>query len=161
MENTGKLYIHYCRHRLTGEYLPRILRCLDELGEENIWWRAHETDNSAGNLVLHLAGNVEQWINAGLGGGDDTRDRRSEFSARGQVTKERLVEILESTLSRADETLGNFDPALLPERRTIQKFDVTCLEALSHVVEHFAQHLGQIIYITKLRRGLDLKFYDI
>lgn len=158
----GGLYILYCRNRLSREYLPRILRCLGELDDAGVWWRTHETDNSIGNLILHLSGNVEQWINSGLGEGvADGRDRPSEFSERRRLPKATLAATLTATLDRADRTLEKFDPARLTERRVIQGFDVTCLEALSHVVEHFAQHLGQVIYITKLRTGTDLKFYDL
>jgi uncharacterized damage-inducible protein DinB len=160
-KNLGKEYISYCRNRLMKEYLPRVKRCLEELSENDIWWRAHETDNSVGNLILHLSGNVRQWITTGIGGGKDTRDRPKEFSERGPIPKEELWMKLESTLHEADRMLERFDTTKMLEVRHIQKYDVTCLEAISHVVEHFAQHLGQIIYITKLRKGIDMKFYDL
>ncbi|HLF15412.1 MAG TPA: DinB family protein [Bacteroidota bacterium] len=159
--DTGAAYLAYCRRRLSEEYLPRILRCLEELTDEEIWWRPHENGNSAGNLVLHLAGNVGQWINSGLGGTPDNRNRNGEFSERGPVSRKELVERLVTTLSAADATLARFDASRLLEKRNFQVYEATCLDAVSHVVEHFAQHLGQIIYITKLRRGVDLKFYDL
>ena len=158
---TGAAYLSYCRRRLTEEYLPGILRCLDELSDEEIWWRPHENGNSIGNLVLHLSGNVGQWINSGLGDNPDTRNRKSEFSERGPVPRNELIDRLVTTLRDADATLARFDPSRLLGKRNIQVYEVTCLDALSHVVEHFAQHLGQIIYITKLRKGVDLKFYDL
>ncbi len=154
-------YISYCRRRLLEEFLPRIQRCLHELSEDDVWWRAHETDNSVGNLILHLSGNVRQWIISGIGGAADTRDRPREFSERGPVPKTDLWKTLEMTLLEANQTLENFDASKLLELRHIQKYDVTCLDAISHVVEHFAQHVGQIIYITKLRKGIDLKFYSL
>ncbi len=157
----GAAYIEYCRRRLSREYLPRLLRCLRELDEGDIWWRPRESANSVGNLVLHLSGNVEQWINAGLGGTGSSRDRPAEFSQRGPIPKNELAGRISGVLQRADATLAAFDPALLMERRKIQVYDVTCLDAISHVVEHFAQHLGQIIYVTKLRNDVDLKFYDL
>lgn len=157
----GKAYVSYCRRRLLTEYLPRIKRCLDELTEEDVWWRAHDTDNSIGNLILHLCGNVRQWIISGLGGAADARNRPAEFSARGPVQKAELLRKLETTLSEADRALEQFDVRKLLEVRHIQKYDITGLDAISHVVEHFAQHLGQIIYISKLRKGIDFKFYDL
>lgn len=160
-KNFGNEYLSYCRKRLLSEYLPRIKRCLEVLSDEDIWWRAHETDNSIGNLILHLSGNVRQWIISGIGGIAYPRDRAKEFSERGPIPKEELRKRIESTLREAEETLERFDTDKMLEVRHIQKYDVTCLEAISHVVEHFAQHLGQIIYITKLRRGMDLKFYDL
>lgn len=160
-KNFGNEYLSYCRKRLLSEYLPRIKRCLEVLSDEDIWWRAHESDNSVGNLILHLSGNVRQWIISGIGGIAYPRDRAKEFSERGPIPKEELRKRIESTLREAEETLERFDTDKMLEVRHIQKYDVTCLEAISHVVEHFAQHLGQIIYITKLRRGMDLKFYDL
>ena len=158
----GTEYIAYCRRRLLNEYLPRIERCLDELTEDDVWWRAHETDNSIGNLLLHLSGNVRQWIVNGLRDSkDDTRNRPKEFSERTRIAKDVLLDRLRTTVEEADSVLEKFDAKGLLEVHHIQKYDVTYLDAVSHVVEHFAQHLGQIIYITKLRTGKDLKFYDL
>jgi hypothetical protein len=157
----GEEYVAYCRRRLTEEYLPRIERCLEILTEEEIWWRAHESDNSIGNLALHLSGNVRQWIVCGLGGEEDKRNRANEFSERERLPKDHLLKILRQAISDVDRTLVTFDGENLLEVRHIQVYDLTCLDALSHVVEHFAQHLGQIIYITKLKKGVDLKFYNL
>ncbi len=159
--DAGSEYISYCRRRFLNEYLPRIERCLAELSEEDLWWRAHETNNSIGNLMLHLSGNVRQWIVSGLGGEQDARNRLAEFAERSKIPKAQLLNNLRTTLQEADQVLAAIDSGRLLEVRHIQKYDVTCLDALSHVVEHFAQHLGQIIYITKLRTGADLKFYDL
>jgi uncharacterized damage-inducible protein DinB len=160
-ENFGKEYIAYCRKRLAEEYLPRIIRCVDELADDDVWWRIDETNNSIGNLMLHLSGNVRQWICGGIGEQENTRDRALEFSERAHIPKEELLKIWETALRDADEVLKNFDTNKLLELRTIQVYEATCLDALSHVVEHFAQHLGQIIFITKLRTKKDLKFYNL
>jgi len=160
-ENFGKEYIAYCRKRLAEEYLPRIIRCVDELADDDVWWRIDETNNSIGNLMLHLSGNVRQWICGGIGEQENTRDRALEFSERAHIPKEELLKIWETALRDADEVLKNFDTNKLLELRTIHVYEATCLDALSHVVEHFAQHLGQIIFITKLRTKKDLKFYNL
>ncbi|MBI4546592.1 MAG: DUF1572 family protein [Ignavibacteriae bacterium] len=159
--NIGAAYITYCHQRLLKEYFPKIVRCLDELSEDDVWWRAHETNNSIGNLILHLCGNVRQWIISGIGGKQDVRNRPKEFSEREQIPKSELLTILESTLREADRALEQFDLSKLLEVRHIQVYDVSCLYAISQVVEHFSHHLGQIIYITKLRTGKDLKFYNL
>ena len=159
--DVGTVYATYCRRRLLEEYLPQVKRCLNELSEEDVWWRAHATDNSIGNLLLHLNGNIRQWIVTGISDAQDLRDRAKEFSELGPIPKELLIEKLEMTLREADKVLGHLDPKNLLEIKHIQRYDVTFLDAISHVVEHFAQHLGQIIYITKLKKGIDLKFYDL
>ena len=157
----GKEFVAYARQQLLKEYFPRIRRCFDELSNDDIWWRAHETDNSIGNLVLHLNGNIRQWIISGLGSARDVRRRQAEFDERTHVPKEELLSIFEATLQEADSVLERFDTTKLLEPLHIQVFDVTRLGAISHVVEHVSQHLGQIIYITKLRTAKDLKFYDL
>jgi uncharacterized damage-inducible protein DinB len=154
-------FVGLARHQLVKEYLPKVQRCLTSLSEEDIWWRVHETDNSIGNLVLHLCGNVRQWIVSGVAGKEDVRNRPAEFSARGSVSKEVLLQRLDETLRAADETLSNFETTRLLEKRTIQGYNVTCFEAIFHVVEHFSGHVGQIIYITKMRTGKDLRFYNL
>jgi uncharacterized damage-inducible protein DinB len=137
----------------------RIRECLNKLGEDEIWARGAENENAIGNLVLHLTGNVRQWIVAGVGGEADTRLRDQEFTARGDTHKQELVERLEATLAQAKNVLENMPPARLTARVTIQKYDVTVLDAIYHVVEHFSQHTGQIIFATKMLTGDDLGFY--
>lgn len=159
--NVGAEYIGYCRRRLLKEFLPRIQACFEALGDDDVWWRAHETDNSIGNLILHLSGNIRQWIITGIGEVPFARDRAREFSERARIPRSELLRRFETTLNEADRVLMNFDVSRLLEVRHFQKWDVTCLEAISHVVEHVAQHLGQIIYITKLRTGKDLKFFNL
>ncbi len=145
--------------REIGEiYLPRIERSLAILGDEDIWWRPNPASNSAGNLVLHLTGNVRQWIISGLGGAPDHRKRDSEFAEQGPIPRRRLSRQLRMTVEEACRVIENLPPSELLRERTIQKFRVTGVVAVLHVVDHFALHAGQILYITKMRRGRDLKF---
>ena len=154
-------FIELSRRKLCEDYLSKIKRCLELLSEEDIWWRDHETNNSIGNLVLHLCGNVRQWIVSGIEGKEDVRNRPAEFAARGSLSKEELLRELEETRHEVDETLARFDVTRFLQKRRIQGFDVTCLEAIFHVVEHFSGHTGQIMFITKLRSGKDLRFYNL
>ena len=160
-QNIGAEYIAYARRRLMVEYFPKIRKCVAELSEGDIWWRSDETNNSIGNLILHLSGNVRQWIVGGLGGVPDARNRPQEFSERTHIPKNDLVKKLEEALHDCDRVLERFDDNRLLERITIQDYDATYLDALSHVVEHFAMHLGQIIFITKLRVSKDMNFYNL
>ena len=137
----------------------RIRDCLAKLSTDEIWARGHENENAIGNLVLHLNGNVRQWIISGVGGAPDTRTRDAEFAARGGIEIGELRERLESTVREAIAAIGKVTPERMTERVTIQKYDVTVMEAIFHVVEHFAQHTGQIIFVTKMLTGEDLGFY--
>jgi uncharacterized damage-inducible protein DinB len=161
MNEIGRTFIASSRAYFAADYLPKIERCLDLLTDEQIWWRANPQSNSIGNLLLHLSGNVRQWIVCSLGGASDQRDRDSEFAERIIIPRDELLARLKQTLSEADATLAKFDPDKLLERRVIQGLDVTALEAIFHVVEHFSMHVGQILYITKQLTAHDLHFYDL
>jgi hypothetical protein len=70
--------------------LERIEHCLEQLNDEQVWVRSQPSLNSIGNLILHLCGNLRQWIVAGVGGSPDVRNRPAEFAERGPVPKEDL-----------------------------------------------------------------------
>jgi uncharacterized damage-inducible protein DinB len=161
MNEIGRTFIESSRAYFAEDYLPKIERCLELLTDEQIWWRANPQSNSIGNLLLHLSGNVRQWIVCSLGGAPDHRDRDSEFAQRSSIPRHELLARLKQTLSEADATLAKFDPDELLERRVIQGMDVTALEAIFHVVEHFSMHAGQVVLITKLLTARDLHFYDL
>lgn len=161
-----KHFIDTCRYYFGSDYLPKIRRCLSAMSEDDVWWRPNGTSNSVGNLVLHLAGNVRQWIVSGVGGRPDIRERAKEFSADGEGESSHwdrasLVAYLEETLADVDRVLAELLPDDLLRRTVIQGTDVTYLEALFHAVEHFSMHTGQIIYVAKLRTRADLRFYDV
>lgn len=160
MRKVTQAFITEARTFLKKDYLPKIERCLEKLSDEQVWWRAHEDSNSIGNLILHLAGNARQWIVSGVGGGTDERHRQAEFDERKVVPRGQLLDRLKGTLDEVDGVLDRLDAARILERRRIQGGDVTVLEAIFHVVEHFSMHTGQIILLTKMLTESDLKFYD-
>ncbi len=137
----------------------QIETCLGKLNEEQVWARGSENENAVGNLVLHLCGNVRQWIVSGVGGAPDIRDRDAEFAARAGATAAELAERLRATVSQAEAELKTVTSERLAERVAIQKYEMPVLEAIYHVVEHFSLHTGQIIFATKLLTGSDLGFY--
>jgi hypothetical protein len=153
----GREYTEWCRFRLMQQYWPRVERCVSELSEEEVWWRQHETNNSVGNLVLHLTGNLGQFVLAGIGGQDDKRNKEKEFSERTSIPKEALLRGLKEALTASDVTLSHLDVSRLLDKTTIQGRERRVFEAMAVVVEHFALHTGQIIYITKLKTGKDLR----
>ncbi len=148
-----------CSVRRLSQLASRIDDCLGRLNQDQVWFRGGENQNAVGNLVLHLAGNVRQWIISGVGGAPDVRDRDAEFAARGGDGIEDLRQRLGATVRQANAVLASLAPARLTERVRIQGYEVTVLEAIYHVVEHFAQHTGQIIFATKAATGDDLGYY--
>jgi MFS family permease/uncharacterized damage-inducible protein DinB len=151
-----EIFLKFSADKLT-ELLGRIETCLAKLTPEQIWTRGADNENAVGNLVLHLAGNVRQWIVCGVGGAEDHRDRDTEFDARFAPD---ALDKLRTTVAEAVAVLAALPHAKLADRKPIQKYyDVTLLEAIYHVVEHFSMHTGQIIFATKLLTGDDLGFY--
>ncbi|HEY7390970.1 MAG TPA: DinB family protein [Bryobacteraceae bacterium] len=151
-------FLNYSAGKLR-ELSSRVDVCLDQLTEEQVWVRGKESENAVGNLVLHLCGNVGQWIVSTIGNRPDTRNRPSEFAARGTATKDQLRERLSTTIESALAVIEQLTPAQLAARHTIQGYEVSVLEAIYHVVEHFSMHTGQIIFATKLLTAADLGFY--
>ena len=145
--------------RKLRQLTERIETCLWKLSADQIWARGSENENAVGNLVLHLSGNVRQWIVSGVGGAADVRERDAEFNARGGASKEDLMARLRSAVEDATAALGKVTAERLAERITVQKYDVPVLEAIAHVVEHFSMHTGQIIFATKVLTSEDLGFY--
>lgn len=157
--DVARSFIEQSRALLTHSYLPRIERCVEQLSDDDLSWRANDGSNSISNLILHLAGNVRQWIVSGLGGAADHRERPEEFSLQTQVPREALMNALRTAVREADHVLARLEPKRLTERHVIQGHECHGLEAVYHVVEHFAMHTGQIIFMTKQRAG-DLHFYE-
>ena len=155
---TRELTAYACA-KLTS-HLAQIVRCAGLLNEAELWQRANEHCNSVGNLILHLTGNIRQWIVAGIGGEPFRRDRPAEFAARGPRPAGEIVGALESTVRRAGAIIAGLDAEALGVRRTIQGYDVSALVAVWHVVEHCSFHTGQIVHLTKVMKNVDLSVYD-
>jgi uncharacterized damage-inducible protein DinB len=158
MNGIDRVFLDFSARKLellTG----RIESCLDRLNGEQIWARGGENENAVGNLVLHLAGNVRQWIVSGVGAAPDARERHAEFAARGGASVWELKERLRGTVNEAVNVIGAVNADRLTQLVTIQKYEQTVLEAIYHVVEHFSMHTGQIQFATKMLTGADLGFY--
>jgi uncharacterized damage-inducible protein DinB len=137
----------------------RIESCLGKLSAEQIWARGSEHENAIGNLVLHLCGNVRQWIISGVGGTPDIRHRDEEFAVRSGAAGSELTERLRATINEAVAVLEGVTAERLIAPLVIQGYQVTGLGAIYHVVEHFSGHTGQIIFATKMLTSEDLGFY--
>jgi uncharacterized damage-inducible protein DinB len=158
MDSCDRIFLDYSARKLR-QLTGRIEDCLGRLTEEQIWARGAETENAVGNLVLHLSGNVRQWIVAGVGGRPDIRERDAEFGARGGLAAPALAGHLRAIVDEAAGLIETLAPDRLAEPLAVQDYHVTVFEAIYHVVEHFSGHTGQIIYATKLLTGEDLGYY--
>jgi hypothetical protein len=144
-------------HELTSA-LERINHCLSQLNDEQVWWRSQRSLNSIGNLILHLCGNVGQWIVSGIGGAEDSRNRPAEFAERGPIPKDELLARLEAAVEEAKRVLTDVTGQQLVEVRRIQGFDVTGLASIFNSIPHFRGHTQEIIHMTRLQLGDRYKF---
>lgn len=159
----ARLFVSASVDRLQDEYLPRIQAALEIIETDDLWWRPKECTNSVGNLLLHLEGNVRQWIISGLGGASDARDRASEFAATdSDLGKPEIFRRLAETVDEACDVIAKMKHDQLVGSVRIQGSETTGLEAVYHVVEHFGWHVGQIVQLAKMKSavGAQLRFYD-
>jgi uncharacterized damage-inducible protein DinB len=154
------LFLECSRHQFLEQSWPRLRQCVESLTDEQIWHRPNEASNSIGNLLLHLNGNVRQWLVTSFNRVEDHRNRPTEFSETRVIPKAELLTTLAATLEEARTVLARLTTADLLASYEIQGYNPTGLEVVYHVVEHFALHYGQIIYITKMLTAKDLGFYS-
>ncbi len=147
--------------RHLAEYLGKIERATEGLREDQIWWRANERSNSIANLLLHLDGNLGQWVLSGLLGEPMTRRRSAEFEARAGSSRDELLRRLARTVERCRSGIAALTDADLATIRHIQTYDVDGYAALFHAVEHMSYHTGQIVLLAKqlLPPTAALEFY--
>jgi uncharacterized damage-inducible protein DinB len=137
------------RIRIAKVLPAQIKSCLDQLTEEQIWWRPDEQANSVGNLTLHVCGAVQHFLNRGVGGQEYVRDRPTEF-ATSSMPKEALLAILDETIARTEQTFAELEATRLTDQSTEPAYYSTVFEDLFGVAIHVAVHTGQIVYVTKM-----------
>ena len=152
-------FLEFSRKKLLEQYWPRLRRALESLTDEQVWWRPNAASNSIGNLLLHLNGNVWQWMVASFNRLPDERDRPAEFNTRHGLTRTALLEHLSHTMNEAGNVLSRLTPSDLLQTYQIQGYTVTGIDAVYQVIEHFGMHYGQIVYITKMLTDKDQEFY--
>jgi uncharacterized damage-inducible protein DinB len=149
------LFLQYSNQKLE-QATKDIKSCLGKLTDAQVWQRHGEHENAVGNLILHLCGNMRQWIMHGVGGAKDVRVRDAEFSAVGGWNAGNLAELFENTVAEAQHVIESVSAQRLVERTTPQNREVSVLEAIYQVVTHVQQHAGQVIVLTKQMTGKDL-----
>src|SRR5262249_37290778 len=148
-------FIEASRIFLKQDFSTKLRHCLEQMSEQDIWWRPNEYSNSVGNLILHLCGNLKQWILNSIAGIKFEPHRDAEFAERRPRPKAELIANIDEVVREVDRVLEHLSPVGLLERFPVQIYTTSRLQAIYHVVEHFSYHLGQIIYIYKLRVGRD------
>jgi hypothetical protein len=157
-ESVGQAFLAQVRRRLTACH-ERIGHCLGQLDDAQVGWRPHASMNSIANIVLHLCGNLRQWIVSGVDGTADVRDRPAEFAERRPISRDELLRRLALAVAEAADTLSRVSDRQLLEPRRVQGFDETVLSALFDSLSHLAGHTQEVVYITRLQLG-DAYRYD-
>jgi len=157
MSQVGQAYIDRARRHL-ADRTDRIKHCLGQLDDGQVWWRPHESMNSIGNLVLHLCGNLRQWVVSGVGGVPDVRDRPAEFSERGPIPRGELIRRLDAVVADADAALAILDESRLLEPRRIQGFDETVMSAVWDSLTHLSGYTQEVIHVSRLQLGDTYRF---
>lgn len=153
-----KEFISQSVFRLT-ENTGRIVKCLDEIEETQIWERPNENSNSIGNIILHLCGNIRQYAISSLGNTEDVRKRDKEFSIKEGFDKKELSAKLKNTVDEAVVIIENLTEAELIKLYSVQGFNLSGIGIIIHVTEHFSYHTGQIAFWVKILKNKDLGFY--
>ena len=157
--DVSTLFLEHSRKKLFDEWWPRLRVTVEELTEDQLWWRPNDASNSIGNLLLHLNGNVRQWLVASFTRQEDHRNRPAEFTEKAGGPPAPILAQLGATLDEAAAILARLTESDLLAPMQIQGYHVTGLVAVYQVVEHFGLHYGQIMYITKALNDKDLGFY--
>lgn len=129
--------------------LRKIRHCVNQLTDDQVWWRPTESMNSVANLLLHLSGNLGQWIVAGVGGVADVRERQKEFDQRSSTPKTELIQQIENAVADAKRTLSGMSAEELLRIRPVQGYDVSGMQAILHSVAHFRGHVQEIVHMTR------------
>lgn len=141
------------------ESRERIVKCLAQVSETEVWKRPNSQLSSMANLVLHLCGNIRQYAIASLGNVADSRERQKEFDATSGYTCQELSNKITTTINDAIETISAASDDEMMRVRVVQGFSMTGIGICIHVTEHLSYHTGQIAVHTKLLRDKDLGFY--
>ncbi|MBL1280244.1 MAG: DUF1572 family protein [Fluviicola sp.] len=146
--------------RLFDESYQRIYKCLTLINEEQLWDSPNEKIPSIGNLILHLCGNARQWVLSGLRDLPDNRNRDDEFLPHRELKKENLILLMENLKGELLKQMPLLSGQVFQEKKIIQGFEVTGYSAISHVIEHFSYHTGQITLLAKLYSEKETDYYS-
>jgi uncharacterized damage-inducible protein DinB len=140
------------RVRITGVFPAQIRAALAPLSEEQVWWRPNESSNAIGNIVLHLTGSLNHFLNRNLGHLDFTRDRPAEFAGR-SVPKAELLAQFDEMIAEAERTFDALTPSRLGDPSPEPTMHSIVAEDLINIAAHLASHAGQIVWIAKMFDG--------
>jgi hypothetical protein len=151
------LFLSETRNQLR-DAVVKIEHCLGQLTDAELALNDGLRPNSVQTQLLHVAGNVRQWIIVPLTCGDDHRDRAAEFAPRPALPRAELWAEFTQTLAEADAALAAFPPERLAEPILVQGFATTYLGAIYDSTAHLVGHMQQIVLLTRQFSGDAYRF---
>ena len=152
MAELAKTTLDALQARICRVLPAQIRAAVEALDDDQIWWRPNETSNSIGNLVIHVTGSLNHYLNRDLGALEYTRDRPAEFAERRRIPRAELMAAFEAMVANAEKTFQKLTPERLTEPSTEPKMYTLIVEDLIGVVTHLANHTGQIVWIAKMMK---------
>lgn len=143
--------------RITGVFPAQIRAAVAPLTDEQLWWRPNESSNSIANILLHLTGSLNHFLNRNLGGIDFTRDRPAEFSDRSGMSKAEVMARFDDMVAKATETFARMTPERLGDPSPEPAMHEIVVQDLINIAVHFANHAGQIVWIAKMFDGSNVR----
>jgi hypothetical protein len=150
VNDISSLALEALRTRITKVLPAQIRSCIEQLNEEQLWWRPNDQSNSVGNLVLHVRGAVLHFLCRGVGDLEYKRDRPAEFATVDSIPKRQLLAIFDEMVEKAVQTFAGLSSSRLSEPSTEPAYYSIVFEDLFGVAIHLATHTGQIVYLTKM-----------
>lgn len=141
------------RIRVTKVFPTQIRSAIEPLTDEQLWWRPNEGSNSIGNLMLHLSGSLNHYLNRALGGMAYDRDRAAEFAERRMIPKAEVLAVFDEMVAHAAETFEGITVDRLGEPSPEPAMNAVVFEDLINILSHVSTHTGQILFIAKMLRG--------
>ena len=143
--------LYLIRSRMVDDYPTQIGQCLDVITDQDLWWRPDEKSNALGNILLHLIGSNRLYVGYGVGARALERDRAAEFAARGNPGRAAVVTAWDETVHMMRQVFDSLQPSQMMETTDRTGKVTTIASILLHASHHTAAHLGQVVWITKMR----------
>ena len=143
--------LHLLRSRMVDDYPAQIGQCLDVITDDDMWWRPDEKSNALGNIMLHVIGSNRLYVGYGVGARSLERDRAAEFTARGNPGRSAVVAAWHETVEMMRQVFDGLEPAQLMGQTDRTGKTTTIASILLHASHHTAAHMGQVVWITKMR----------
>jgi uncharacterized damage-inducible protein DinB len=144
------------RARITAVFPAQVREAVSKLSDEQLWWRPNESSNSVGNLVLHLSGSLNHYLNRNLGGIEFDRNREQEFAERRSIPRAELRAVFDGMVANAGKTFDGLTVERLGDASPEPRQSEIVVQDLINIAVHFSTHTGQILWITKMLSGASM-----